>query len=135
MTIRRRLFLMHEHPRGPDIRVSEICQRIEDMLSPHYRAQFSVIAFGPDGKQVPKQTTLKGWCDKPPKPTREQKTDAAIRREEIKNLTDQMHKVLADLEEGIEDPAQKIPQAVIQALLEYFNNEDVKEALKELRLV
>ena len=84
-------------------------------------------------------TRLTTWRRKPPKPTEQQiqqETERAwLHREEIGQLSKRARSMIADLMEGIEEPEEKIPQALIQALLDQFGNGSMKNALVELRLV
>jgi hypothetical protein len=132
--IHRKLLRAQDHPnRDGNLRSSVLYKRIEEMLAPHHG--FSVIGFGPNGMKVPGNTTLNTWRSMPSKPTHEQINNVWLRREEIKGLVNRAHTMIADLDEGIEDSEQKIPQALIQALLENFGNSHVKDALVELRLI
>jgi hypothetical protein len=129
--IRRKLFRQAEQPNRDDtIRVGKLYKRIAQMLAPHYA--YVVIGFGPDGTQVPGHMTIQTWRTMPSKPPLD---PAGWRRAEIAMLTKRALTMIADLDEGVEASAQKIPQAVIQALLAQFDQTSVKDALTELRLV
>jgi len=137
--VRRRPLRDAEHPNrhGSRLTASELFRRIEKMLAPHHH-RFRVVGLGPDGKRIDGHTTLGAWRRKPSKPTTQQiqleKEGASLRREEIRGLTVLAYRAIADLEEGIEDPEQKIPQAVLQALLDQFDHGSVRDAVRELRL-
>jgi hypothetical protein len=62
----------------------------------------------------------------------EQETDnVKYHREEIRDLHKKGLMMVANLGEGIEDPEEKIPQALIQVLGEQFGDDSVKDAVRE----
>jgi hypothetical protein len=135
--IRRKPLVKADHPhRHDNLKAIDVIKRIKNMLPPHYK--FSVIAIGPDGARVDGHTSLDVWRSRAPKPTPQQLQQEAetdwLRREEVGKLCKLALMMLADLSEGVEDPEQKIPQAVIQALLDQFGNTFVKAAVVDLRL-
>lgn len=126
--IRRKPFRPAEHPNHDDtIRVSKICQRIAQLLPPHYA--FVVIGVGPDGRQISSRKSLQAWRTLPPC------DDLWWRHTESALLTTRAHTMLAELDEGVETPEQTIPYAVLQALLTQFGQTSVQQALMELHLV
>ena len=126
--IRRKPFHPAEHPNHDEtIRVSQICQRIAQLLAPHYA--FVVIGVRPDGRQVSGRQSLQAWRTLPPC------DDLWWRHTENALLTTRAHAMLAELEEGVETPEQTIPHAVLQALLTQFGQTSMQQALRELQLV
>ena len=126
--IRRKPFRPAEHPNHDEtIRVSKICQRIAQLLAPHYA--FAVIGVGPDGRQVSGRKSLQVWRTLPPC------DDLWGRHTANALLTTRAHAMLAELDEGVETPEQTIPHAVLQALLTQFGQMSVQQALTELQLV
>jgi hypothetical protein len=132
--MRRKRLLKEDHARYDDLRVSEIYKRIRAMLTPYNRANFSIVGFGPDGNKIPGHTTLRGWQSRTPKPTQQERDAAWQRHDEIEALVENGLFMITQLEEGIDDPEQKIPQALILALLKHFDVGSVRAALVELRL-
>jgi len=111
--IHRQLLLKEQHPRHDNLTTSDVCNRIEVMLAPHHGHKFSVIGIGPDGVRIDGHTTLKTWRNKAPKPTARQTHYALQRREEIATLVEKGLILITDLEEGLGESEQKIPQAMI----------------------
>jgi hypothetical protein len=130
--VRRKLLRKSEHPAGDEVRVSKVVERIETMLPPNVKA--SVVAFGPRGEVIEKQTTLRTWRAEAPKPTQAERDAAAMRREEIADMVKAAARMIDNLEEGVDDPEEKIPQALMQAVLDRFGNTATRAALDELRL-
>jgi hypothetical protein len=132
---RRKSLKPSYHTYDDTTRVSEVVTRIGDMLAVTGSGRRpKIVAIGPDGHAIPGNTLVVNWRRREPAATPEQLELRTMRREEIEYLKPMAARALADIEEGIEDPEDKMPVAVILELIERYGPEAVRDGIAEARI-
>lgn len=133
----RRPLKAEDHPKEDATNVAVISERVAGMLAVNLRQLgWKIVCFAPsEPEPLHGLTLLATWRQKSPTLTAGQREAKALRIEEIESyLKPHALRLLEELDEGIEDAETKVPQAVIQALIQRYDVRDVNEAIAELRL-
>ena len=133
----RKPLLRQDHPLDERLSISDIHKRIGALLAVNLKQlDWKVLAFGPGiNDPLDTRTLLRKWQNMTPDLTAQRRESKAMRAVEIDEfLLPRALEALDELDEGIEDPEDKVPQAVIAALIRRYDVRDVKKALLELRV-
>ena len=116
--------------------VREMLDEIEAMLSINLADRgWTIVPRGPANVEVPHNTRLRGWRAMEPAPTEVELAARRARREEIDDfLRPQVARWFEELDEGIDEPQTKVPEAVLAELVERYGVEEVRTAIGELRV-
>ncbi len=132
----RRIISPSVLPRRPRQTVRDILDGIEQMLAtPPSQIRCAIEARAPNGQRIDTRTHVETWQAMEPTLTPSQREAKRIRKDEIESfLRPRAALCIEELEEGLEDPEDKVPVALLAELVERYGIDAIRAAISELRV-
>lgn len=122
--------------RSPRQNVRNILDAVDAMLAtrPAHHG-WRIEARGPSNQPIDLRTLLSTWQGMEPALTETERAARRMRQDEIDLFVrPQANTCIAGLEEGLDEPNTKVPQALLAELTEHYGIEAVRGAIAELRI-
>ncbi len=122
--------------RRPRQTVRQMIDNIETMLAtPPAHHGWEIEARDPRNQKIDPRTHLATWRAMEPALTAAEREAKRMRKDEIENFIRPLAAgYIAELEEGLEEPENKVPTALLAELVEHYGVGDIRAAITELRI-
>jgi len=126
----KRVFRWGRPRMGSDARVSDLIRTIPTMLSTELEARkLEIRVYGPDKKKIPGNTLLKNVRKLAPRPTAQDLAEKEMLEGLIADVQVDAEAAIKKSERLIDDPGSVVCPAYVQALVERFGSDLVRECI------